>query len=293
MARNKSNIETKVGIFVFLGVIGLCIGLLMVGGTGTFQRKNAYFSKFDTIDGLIAGSKVTINGLRVGSVTEIKFSPTNSQLRVDFEVPRQYERLITQNTFVEVATQGVLGDKFIALSNSDPSKESPPLVSGTEIPVRAGKDLAQFLTKSDLLMTNVNSIAVNIDQLLRDFQTENRSTRLFSGLAATSENLAKVSEAIREKTEEFKEFDVKSTSKKITSITVQLNGILEKVNNGNGTIGALLNDPSLYDDIRALTGGVNRNRIMRNLVRQTIRSGDEAKADHSAESPSDKENSAK
>ena len=53
--------------------------------------------------------------------------------------------------------------------------------------------------------------------------------------------------------------------------------ILEKVNNGTGTLGALVNDPGLYEDARALVGGANRNRIVRNLVRKTAKDGEAAK----------------
>ena len=50
-----------------------------------------------------------------------------------------------------------------------------------------------------------------------------------------------------------------------------LNSILEKIDQGQGTVGAMINDPGLYDDAKALVGQVNRNRIMRNLIRQTIK----------------------
>ena len=53
--------------------------------------------------------------------------------------------------------------------------------------------------------------------------------------------------------------------------------IVEKINNGSGTLGALVNDPSLYEDARSLVGGANRNRIIRNLVRKTTKDGDAGK----------------
>ena len=53
-----------------------------------------------------------------------------------------------------------------------------------------------------------------------------------------------------------------------------LEAIMEKVNNGTGTIGALVNDPGLYDDLKSLVGGAQRNRLLRNLVRQTIKEGE-------------------
>ena len=58
---------------------------------------------------------------------------------------------------------------------------------------------------------------------------------------------------------------------KLKGALANLNQILEKINNGTGTIGALINDASLYDDIKSLFGGINRNRIMRNIIRQTLK----------------------
>ena len=48
----------------------------------------------------------------------------------------------------------------------------------------------------------------------------------------------------------------------------------KKIDRGEGTVGALINDTALYDDAKSLVSGINRNRIMRNLVRQTVRDGD-------------------
>ena len=124
-------------------------------------------------------------------------------------------------------------------------------------------------------MTNLNSIASNLDKIVGSLQKNNRADILFESLAQTSRNLSSMSDHLN------KEMD----GIKLKSSVKNLNGILEKINNGTGTLGALVNDASLYDDVKSLVGGVNRNRIMRNLVRQTIKDNDEKeveqdKADH-------------
>jgi phospholipid/cholesterol/gamma-HCH transport system substrate-binding protein len=80
-------------------------------------------------------------------------------------------------------------------------------------------------------------------------------------MSVASQNLAQLSDKLN------REFD----QIQLRQATRNLNQIFEKINNGTGTIGALVNDPGLYDELRALTGGANRNRIMRNLIRQTIK----------------------
>ena len=51
----------------------------------------------------------------------------------------------------------------------------------------------------------------------------------------------------------------------------RLNRILTKIDRGSGTLSALLNDLALYDDAKALMGQANENRVLRNLVRKTLK----------------------
>lgn len=50
----------------------------------------------------------------------------------------------------------------------------------------------------------------------------------------------------------------------------KLKSILERIDKGEGTVGALINDPAVYDDLVALMGGAKRNRILRGVIRHTI-----------------------
>jgi len=57
---------------------------------------------------------------------------------------------------------------------------------------------------------------------------------------------------------------------KIDSLVEALDRVVTKVDRGSGTISALLNDPELYDDAKALLGEANENRVVRNLVRRAV-----------------------
>jgi len=89
--------------------------------------------------------------------------------------------------------------------------------------------------------------------------------RIFENLAKTSENLSQATASLNK---ELKEIEIKES-------VAHLNSILRKIDHGEGTVGALINDTALYDDAKSLVSGINRNRIMRNLVRQTVRDGEE------------------
>ena len=49
-----------------------------------------------------------------------------------------------------------------------------------------------------------------------------------------------------------------------------LKSILNRVDQGEGTIGALIKDSALYNDMRALMGRANRSKLLKNLIRSTI-----------------------
>lgn len=60
----------------------------------------------------------------------------------------------------------------------------------------------------------------------------------------------------------------------VTAITADLRGIMRDVRAGKGTVGALLVDPSIYEDLKILLGNVQRNDVLRALVRHSIKQGD-------------------
>ena len=49
--------------------------------------------------------------------------------------------------------------------------------------------------------------------------------------------------------------------------------------NGGGTLGLLAHDPALYEDLRALVGGAQRNKLLRSYIRRTIEEGERTNAD--------------
>jgi phospholipid/cholesterol/gamma-HCH transport system substrate-binding protein len=59
------------------------------------------------------------------------------------------------------------------------------------------------------------------------------------------------------------------------SVAEDLKAITGTIRSGEGTLGALVNDPSVYDDLRTILGNLKRNRILRELVRWTVSNGGE------------------
>ena len=258
-------IEIKVGIFVAVGTAMIMLAILLLGGAeGIISRQNTYVSHFPSTDGLIAGAKVVLNGINAGIVSEVDFDPKTRDIVVTLKVSKKYESWIREDSAAEIMTQGMLGDKFVSLSVGTDSK--PMLVSGAIVQPHFGQGLNQLINKGDQLMVTLNSISLSVDRILKSFDQGGKNDSFFQSLTKTSHNLA---EATQKLNSELESTQFKNTIR-------NLNSILEKVNNGTGTLGALINDPGLYYDTRALLGGANRNRIMRNLVRKTVKDNENA-----------------
>ncbi|MGK5081677.1 MlaD family protein [Bdellovibrionota bacterium FG-1] len=269
--RKGIEIELKVGFFVTLGLALIMLSILVLGNTeGLLIRKNHYSARFPSVEGLIQGAKVVIGGVQVGTVEKLDFDPEHRDIRATFQIARAQADWIRGDSVVEIQTQGVLGDKYLMVSRG--ADDQPEIKPDSELPTRIGESLTQFISKSDQLMATLQSLASGMDRMIKTFESGRRSEIFFQGMATTAKNLADTSTKLNQ---EVTDLQLKTVSK-------NLNRILEKVNNGTGTLGSLVNDPSLYDDMKSLMGGANRNRVVRNLVRQTIRKNDQAEADAEA-----------
>jgi phospholipid/cholesterol/gamma-HCH transport system substrate-binding protein len=254
-------IELKVGLFVTIGVGLVMIAILILGGTNSiFTRQTRYSLHVPSAEGLIEGAKVVLGGLTVGQVADVAFDREGKNVRVTIAVQRKHAEWVRKDSMAEIATQGLLGDKFVSVSTG--SEQAGVLEDGAEIPMRASKDLSQFLGKSDQLLIQLNSVTSSLDRILKQFEQNNRSDVFFKNLSSMSVKL----------NEELSDLQLRKATRNLASI-------LEKVNTGTGTLGALVNDPALYDDLRALMGGANRNRVVRNLVRKTIKDADDKQQD--------------
>jgi phospholipid/cholesterol/gamma-HCH transport system substrate-binding protein len=263
MTKKRIEIETKVGLFVGIGVVLLMLAIVVLGSAQSlFQRQSIFITHMSTAQGLIPGAKVMMSGIHVGTIESLIFDGERREVAIKFTVDRKSTVWMRKDSSVEVETQGVLGDKFLSVIPG--TEASPQLADGDEVPVHAGKDLTQFLNNGDQLLISLNSIATDMSKILKDFEVDNRSDVFFQGLAMTSKNL---SEASTKLNHQLDDVPLKSAIK-------NLNAILEKINSGSGTLGALVNDSELYDSAKALVGGANRNRVVRNLVRQAVEKGE-------------------
>ena len=110
-------IEIVVGTFLLAGLISLAILAVRVSGFTVNPDQQSYtiLAKFDNIGGLVVRSKVSIAGVIVGTVTNIRLDQKTFMAEVSMEIDSGVDE-ISRYTTAAILTDGLLGGKFIGLS---------------------------------------------------------------------------------------------------------------------------------------------------------------------------------
>ena len=257
---NRSlEIEVKVGIFVALGLGLIMVTILMLGGgQAIFQSNMTYHTKFAQIEGLVEGATVKVAGVKVGQISSIKFLNDTGQVDVSFTVASKFKDVVHQDSTVGIQTQGMLGDRYITIGTGSPSSSAAP--DGTELKSEAPKELKDYLTDADAVIDKLKTSLMHVDGILNAFHKDNRSETFFRNITGFSTHVSEGTKSLNDSMDHFK-------------------SIMLKVDKGEGTLGALVNDPALYDDLRALLGGANRNRVLKYFIKKSVEESREAAKD--------------
>jgi phospholipid/cholesterol/gamma-HCH transport system substrate-binding protein len=196
MSESVSKRGVWVGLFVFLGLILLIVGVLMVGNIhGTFTRKMKVVAVFDDVNGLQKGNNVWFSGVKIGTVDEINFYQ-ESMVVVLVNLELKSQEYIRKDAKIKISTDGLIGNKILVI------------YGGTSIAgeVNAGDTLAVEKTFSSEDMINM----------------------------------------------------LQENNKNILEITSDFKTISASIAAGNGTIGKLLKDETVYNNVLRTTGSLDK-----------------------------------
>jgi len=273
--RTERKLEIRVGIFLTMAILLAMIAIWVLGGSqNLFKHQVSFVLAIPNAEGLMIGSRVMIAGVRAGSVNAIDLDPSIGGVKVTIRVNSSYEHALRQDSVAEILTEGVLGDRVVTITVGSPN--ATELKPGQQIEIRQTPSLHDVMTQGTDLLNTLNQAASDFHSILSEIRGGGKTRALIGEMTSAAKNISSASARL----------DQELTGIQLKSSVAQLNDILTKLNNGTGTLGALINDPVLYDDAKALVGEANQNRIVRNLVRKTIRDSQAnqagtAKPDHS------------
>lgn len=261
--RRKFDIEIKAGIFLFLGLVVIMATILFMGGTKSlFQKEYKIYMDIADAGGLAKGAFVRSGGLKIGRVGDITFSDNYENVRVMLLIDESYKNRVREDSTVRFQTQGVLGDKFLEITAG--SAERPALNDGAMIQAEAAKDM--FSQGSDAVQLLKENLA-NLKIITSSLAQKNQMQNIMKDLGETTTNLKEITKAMK----------ASNAMGELATTMKNLRVVSDRVKNGEGTVGALFSDATLYEDLKNLIGGANRNNVLKFFVRQAVKSSDEAK----------------
>ena len=265
--RERLTTEYQVGTFVIVGLFLLCLSLFLLGGESVLVAK--YYNlnvQLAEVQGLSEGSIVSLSGVKVGNIEKIEFSRETNTLTLQLRINQKYREQIRQGSTASVRTQGALGDKYIFIEPA--SGENAVLSDGGALTAAVSGDVLKVLSEKGADFEKIFEILGELNVLLKRINDQGRSDKVMANLVDSSKNLNDMIGQTKALV-----LDIRANipqNKELKKSVESFAHILEKIDNGNGTLGALINDPTVHNRLKAILGGSARNKHLKSLIRETI-----------------------
>lgn len=288
----KLSHETKIGIIITVAIAATFWGINYLKGRNILKPIHTYFAIYEDIGGLDINAKIFMNGYKVGQVDEIFFNDDRSgKLTVVLAIDKGFN--IPLNSVAEVFSADLMGTKAISIIKSDSdqdyisgdtmaSRYLPGLQDKIEEQIIPVKDKAEKLIVTvDSVLQNLNfifdeqarralqesihNIKESSEQLDKMLANDGKLTNMIDNIESITSNIKNNNEEIATAISNISEIsdslarsELKSTIGKANETLGQAHEILRKINNGEGTIGLLVNDDSLYYNLESLSRDLDR-----------------------------------
>src|SRR5215469_14360103 len=111
--------DLRVGIFVLAGLVVMAVAIFYVTGGKSFAAKYRLVTYMPEVSGVQSGAPVDLDGLVVGNVQSVAFTPHPQDrahnMTIVLQVDKKYQDQIRSDSSASLATQGLLGDRYVAI----------------------------------------------------------------------------------------------------------------------------------------------------------------------------------
>lgn len=277
----KLSNEIKAALIIIGGILLFLIGFNFLNGTSLFKSEHTHYAVYDNVEGLQIGTKVTINGLAVGKVATIDFLPNSDKILVSFTL--RNDVAFSRNSSAELYEAGLIGGKSIAIvpvyDRAAKLKDGDTLRASVKPGLTdvVNQQIAPLQQKLESVLSNADTLFVGINQVLNKEGKNNLSASLTElsstvkninavarslddllskqegNLNTTLDNLATISKNVNQLSDSLAQSNIKQSIRSFETTLNRLNSLLENLEQGKGSIGKLLKDEQLYNNIEAST----------------------------------------
>jgi len=262
--------QLKVGAFLAAGIVVVVFSIFSLGADKALFKSFIHLhAHFDQVQGLAEGSVVSLSGVNVGNVQTITFLSDKNSLDVDMKIDKQFLPRIREGSQVEIRTQGALGDKFVFILPGKP--ENPAVKDGDMLDLASSTDLLGILSDRASDTSKIFDIINEVYKITKTLNDENRIGHIINNLELASSRL---NDSSREADKFVTAMTGNGSGEKVRASIEHMNSIMSKIDRGEGSLGAIINDPSIHNQLKALLGGNSRGSQMKSLIRTSIEKGE-------------------
>lgn len=277
----KLSREIKTAVLVIASVVLFIWGYSFLKGKALFANYKTFYVTYTNVEGLVKSAPVTLNGLAIGKVNDIKINETDGSVVVELQITSDFP--ISSTSAAVLYEPGFIGGKQIAI---EPDFKNKTLAEdGQELPGELKLSLtASIQEKLVPLQAKFETVLVEVEKLLQGVNTvldkksqENLKITLAelsktmveihaastnvnsimtdnkSDLKGVVTNFKKVSTDFAKISDSLSKADLGKTVKSFNTSLAKVDAILLDLEAGKGSAGKLLKDEALYSNLKATT----------------------------------------
>ncbi len=283
--------EAKVGALAVVAVTALVLGFDFLKGNNTFQRGRDFYVVYDKVPGLQESDPIRVNDLLIGRVKDLTLRDDYTimarlNITEDFPIPVDSRAMISSADFLGAKQVDLVIGKSDRLARSGDTlrgtievgiqeairEELRPITSKVQALISSidssmtvvnaifsgetGEDVENSLTSISEALTNFRNMSLRVDNMVAR-QTRNVDT-IFSSLATVSQGFAdkdaemqRILENLAAITDSLAAAEFAATVTDARDAIRGLGAIIERVEDGEGTLGKLVQDDALYENLNA------------------------------------------
>lgn len=262
--------EIKIALVAIVGILVMYFGINFLKGMNLFSTNNAYYMTFDDIQGLGASTPIYADGYKVGTVDGLEYDyKENGPIKVKVDINKDLR--IPQGSKAEIVKDlmGNLQVNLLLANNPrervEPGGIIPGAVNGGMMDKAANliPVVEKMLPKLDSILTSVNALLAdpalaaslhNVETITSNLTVSTRELNtLMAGLNKQVPGMIGKANGVLDNTNRLTanlaSLDVQGTLNKVNQTLESAHQFTEKLNSNQGSLGLLMNDTKLYDNL--------------------------------------------